>query len=147
MIQLPRLRDTIRPLLLAPLGAVVVFAAFGLSPQPGFAGFGFLAAMVWGYSLAAGLVFVVPVLALAPRWRRPPVWVAGIWGVLVASAFAGLIIGRPSHLLVPVMTAGAASELVYAVAARWLHPDTSDSLAPCSTRSTREPDRPGRSTG
>ena len=124
-----RLQNTIRPLLLAPLGAVVVFAAFGLSPQPGFAAFGFLAAMVWGYSLATGLLFVAPVLALAPRWRRPPVWVAATWGVLVASAFAGLVMGRPSHLLVPVMTAGAASGLVYAVAARWLHPPASRSDA------------------
>ena len=75
-----RLQDTVRPLLLAPLGAVVVFAALGLAPGRGLPGLAFLIAMVWGYSLAAASVLVLPVLILAPRLRRPRLWVALPWG-------------------------------------------------------------------
>lgn len=109
-----RLQDTIRPLLLAPLGAVVVFAALGLAPGHGLPGLAFLIAMVWGYSLAAASVLVLPVLILAPRLRRPRKWIVMPWGALAAIVSGAAWTGTP-RLYVPFAIAGAASGLVYAV--------------------------------
>jgi len=110
-----RLQDTVRPLLLAPLGAVVVFAALGLAPGRGLPGLAFLIAMVWGYSLAAASVLVLPVLILAPRLRRPRLWVALPWGAVAAVVSGAAVTGTP-HLYVPFSIAGAASGLLFAVA-------------------------------
>lgn len=109
------LRDTVRPLLLAPLAAVLVLAGFGLAPGHGLAGLAFLAAMVWGYSLAAAVVLVLPLFILAPSLRRPAVWVAVPWGAVAAGLFGAVVTGT-SHLIVPLTIAGAASGLLYAVA-------------------------------
>lgn len=44
----------------------------------------FLALWSWGFSLVAGGLFVLPVMAVAPRLRAPSVWLATVWGIAVA---------------------------------------------------------------
>ncbi len=72
--------------------------------------------------MAAGLLFVVPVFALVPRLRQPPIWVAVLWGAVVANASALLLIGSLEKLrwevVVGFAAAGSAAGLVYALAAR-----------------------------
>ena len=67
-----RFRDTLGPLLLAPLGAMGVYAVFsaisGESASNALVKF----SVVGAASLAAGVVLVLPVLALVPKLRQPP---------------------------------------------------------------------------
>jgi hypothetical protein len=126
-----RLQDTIRPLLIAPLGSVVVHAIlmFGFQGQrPSVELLFIVLAIVCGVSLAASIVLVVPVLVLVPRLRQPATWFATAWGALTGSVAATAIFG-PSVLaassrfaIVGFAAAGGASELLYAIAARRVRP-------------------------
>jgi hypothetical protein len=79
------------------------------------------------FSCAAEIVLVVPVLVLWPAARRPPVWIGGFWGVLVAWGFYyGPSLLQPDRSAMPTFllgelvllaAAGAASGLVYALLA------------------------------
>jgi len=71
-----------------------------------------LVAWTWTLSLAAAVVFVVPVLLLVPRLRRPPVWIAAVWGAMAAWAFAAAVGPLWGSL------AGAASGGLYALPVR-----------------------------
>lgn len=80
-----------------------------------------VAGWAWFLSLAAGLVFVMPLLALVPRLRQPPLWLAAAWGTLAAVAFTSVFIERGrvvEFLLSPLSMAGLSSGLLYAVLAR-----------------------------
>ena len=126
-----RFRDTVRPLLLAPLGAMGVHGvgsalSMKLSPND--------YVMLWIVGLAsfiAGVLFVLPVLAFVPRLRQPSVWIAMLWGALVAWCAAGLTTPIDSgfrelyrwEVAAPFGAAGAASGLVYAIAARRMYPN------------------------
>ena len=124
-----RFQDTIRPLLLAPLGSVVSLMVFSVlfgKWMEMLMGFWIYVALIYVFSLAAGLMFVVPVLALVPSLRQPSLWVALPWGVIVAWAAAWL--NGPINtalqnllrweVLIPYGAAGAASGLVYTIAAQ-----------------------------
>jgi membrane associated rhomboid family serine protease len=121
-----RFRDTLVPLLIAPLGSVVVHAGFVACCQPlrpaGISAL-ILIVDVWVLSLVAALVLVLPAFALVPRSRTPRLWVAAIWGAMVACvasrALFGLRHGRSSILVASATAlAGAASGMVYAIAMR-----------------------------
>lgn len=122
-----RFVDTVKPVVVAPVAAAIVYALFEVFVQKtGRMGGGFVIALawVWALSLAAAVMFVVPVLACVPRLRRPPVWFAALWGVLVAGLFSALVLG-PDHLMraSPVAhlglgVSGAAAGFLYAVLVR-----------------------------
>ena len=120
------LYQTLKPLFLASAVAVVVVAAISMAqrvfPTSGWSVVS-MAALMWVLTLAAAVVFVLPVLAIAPRLRRPPIWLAAGWGALAAGAFAGLIFGWPYRLygpqgLVVFAAVGAVAGMSYAVLAR-----------------------------
>jgi hypothetical protein len=48
---------------------------------------------VWGFSLAASALFVLPLFALVPRLRVPPLWLATVWGASVGIAWMVLLSG------------------------------------------------------
>src|SRR5262245_41508369 len=118
--------QALKPLFLASVAAVVVLIALSGDRQlvpPTSWGAVVLAAWMWALTLAAGVVFVLPVLALAPQSRRPPIWVAAGWGALTACASAVLILGRPYKLYSPramiaFAAAGAVAGVCYAMLAR-----------------------------
>jgi hypothetical protein len=116
-----RLLDTVVPLLLAPLGAVVV-AGIGVAVRDPTSIL--LIFFVYAFALAAGVVCVLPILVLVPPLRRPPFWLAAVWGVAAAWVFT-LLLTRGDLSLLPgagglaeLVLAGAASGIVYAAAAR-----------------------------
>lgn len=120
-------RDTVRPLLIAPAASVGVHVVFAtLFQQAGLFGSAFviLMAWVWGLSIAAAVVFVMPVLALIPRLRQPPFWFAAIWGAVVAWVFSGLFLRRVDaggyslRAWAGLGVAGAAAGLLYAALVR-----------------------------
>jgi hypothetical protein len=116
-----RLRDTVVPLLLAPLGSVVVTGIGVALRDPTSI---LVIFFVYAFALAAGVICVLPILVLVPPLRRPPFWLAAGWGVLAAWVFTLLLTrGDLSRLpstggLAELVLAGAASGLVYAIAAR-----------------------------
>jgi hypothetical protein len=112
------LKDTVRPLLVSPLGAVISFVAFGVTPGNGVLSFVFLFVMTWVYAIAAALVLVVPVWIIVPKLRQPPAWLAIVWGMIAALLMASVMFPSTPRLAVPVLAAGAASGLVYSIAAR-----------------------------
>ena len=122
------MKQLIRPLLIAPLGGVIAFAVMGLSTSEGLPYFAFMSVMVWCYSLAAEVVCVIPILALVPRLRQAPVWIAAPWGLLAAMVFGGFVIGKSSHLAPYLMVAGATSGFLYAVVARNSMPEHMQTL-------------------
>jgi len=89
-------------------------------------GFWIYVALIYVFSLAAGLMFVVPVLALVPSLRQPSLWVALPWGVIVA--WAAVWLNGPINtalqnllrweVLITYGADGAASGLVYTIAAQ-----------------------------
>ena len=120
------LYQTIKPLLVASVAAVAVLTA-SWGAQQGFPtsvwAVGIVVLWMWVLTLAAGVFFVLPVLAIAPRLPRPSIWLAAGWGALTASAFAGLIIGRPYKLygpqaLVVFAATGAVAGVCYALLVR-----------------------------
>jgi hypothetical protein len=120
------LYQTLKPLFLASVAAVAVVTAISgaqrVFPTNAWAVVS-VAAWIWVLTLATGIVFVLPVLAIAPRLRRPPIWLAAGWGAFTACAFVSLIFGRPYKLygpqaLVVFAAAGAVAGVCYAVLAR-----------------------------
>jgi hypothetical protein len=122
-VQVATLKDTVKPLLLAPVGAVAVVGVF-LSFDKDF-GFGFPTAVLLGYTLVicyvAEFIFVVPGLAVRPSFRNPHPMAAGIYGVLVGwslPAARWLVDGTGWESLLPAAIAGASSGLLYSVLMR-----------------------------
>jgi hypothetical protein len=119
-----RFAETIRPLLLAPLGSVVIHAVWIVTFQrPALSASLFiLLAIIYGMSLAAGLLFVLPIFALVPALRQPGIWLALSYGAFIAISSAVLVGGSSEVLRWQVVTgygsAGAAAGIVYALAAR-----------------------------
>src|SRR4029453_12383522 len=91
-----RLVDTIRPLLVASIAPVVLTLATVSLPRvaPDSGASIVLAGWLWIITLAAELVFVFPLMALVPSLRRPPIWLAAVWGAGAAFALTLLIMGR-----------------------------------------------------
>jgi hypothetical protein len=117
------LRETIRPLLLAPLGATVVLVAFQAAAgelREWLPAFWIVLGLIYVYALAAGLLMVGPALVFVPEFRRPRVWTALMSGALVG-CIAAVVVFSPAHFDLAVGvgygSAGAASGLVYAVVA------------------------------
>jgi hypothetical protein len=63
--------------------------------------FVFVFAWVWGFSLAASALFVLPLFALAPRLRVPPLWLTTVWGGLVAFVWMRLLAGLMGFRISP----------------------------------------------
>lgn len=116
------LRDTLLPLGLAPLGAVLVLILFGASMPLSGSYVAIVFLFGYAYGLAAAVVFVLPVLMLVPRLRRPPLWLAAAWGAATGLAASALVMGVSQILRWEVAAgygaAGAAAGLVYAASAR-----------------------------
>ena len=119
--------QTVRPILLAPLGALVVTWLFDPpNGGPVSSGFWLLSAVVYLVALGGVLCFVLPAFLLVPSSRQPPLWIAVPWGVLVAwiVAFAtgpinsGLRDLFRWEVSIGFGAAGAAAALVYVIAAR-----------------------------
>ena len=123
--------QTFKPLLVASVAAVAVLAA-SWGAQQGFPtnvwAAGIVVVWMWVLILAGGVFFVLPVLAILPRLRRPSIWLAAGWGALTMSAFVSLIFGRPYKLygpeaLILFAAAGAVAGVCYALLVR-RQPDT-----------------------
>jgi hypothetical protein len=107
-----RFRETIGPLALAPLAAVVVLA--GLSLLQG----GMWPLMVFAvpYCYAAEIVFVVPTFWLWPQLRTPGLAVAAVSGILIAWISVAFVLTSwrwQSDTMLPFGAAGAVSGLLY----------------------------------
>ena len=124
-----RFQDTIRPLLLAPFGSIASLAVFTVvfgRAEMLLQGLPVMLLLVYTYSLAAGVLFVAPVMACVPSLRRPSLWVALPWGVIAAWAAVWLTGPTNSGLrellrwqvLIPYGAAGAVSGLIYVMTAR-----------------------------
>jgi hypothetical protein len=105
----------------------MVFAIFDLLVQKsGRMGVGYMImlAWIWALSVAAAVVFVLPVFALVSRLREPPLWFSALWGALVAAISSALILGLDQFMGVSpwahigVGFSGAAAGLLYAVLVR-----------------------------
>jgi hypothetical protein len=119
----PRLGRIIGPLVIAPVGAMVVSALQAMLDGRGAVSSITMAWVVGFFSLVAGFVLVLPVMWLAPRLRQPPLWLAAIWGMLVAWCVVVGVLYRqlPSTGgFVGLSLSGAASGLVYAFLAKSL---------------------------
>ena len=120
------LYQTIKPLFVASVAAVAVLTASGAAQQAfptNIWAAGIVVASMWVLILAAVVFFVLPVLAIAPGFRRPSIGLAAGWGALATSVFVGLIFGRPYRLygpqaLVVFAAAGAVAGMSYALLVR-----------------------------
>jgi hypothetical protein len=121
-----RFRDTFGPLLLAPLGAMGVYAVLSAISGESASNALVMFWVVGAASLAAGMVFVLPVLALVPKLRQPPAWIAALWGAAVAVCVGWLTAGvntdfpEFSRVVGPFAVLGAASGLSYTFASKRL---------------------------
>ena len=116
-----RLGQTIGPLVIAPVGAMAVSALQAMLDGRSAVASITTAWLVGFISLAAGFVLVLPVLWLAPRLRQPPLWLAAIWGMLVAWCVVGVLVRQlPStgSGFVGLSLSGVASGRVYALLAK-----------------------------
>jgi hypothetical protein len=119
-----RFRDTLGLLLLAPLGAMGVYAVFSAISGESASNALVMFWVVGAASLVAGMVFVLPVLVLVPKLRQPPAWIAALWGATVAVCVGWLTdpvnTGFPelSRLVALFAASGAASGLTYAFASK-----------------------------
>ena len=112
-----KFRDTVRPLLLAPLAGVGFIVFMELTRLR-------TNALIMGlvsapFCYAAELLFVVPVMWLWPASRRPGFLTAAIWGALTALAASAFVMPSLRELGRPVVFfgfgfAGALSGLLYA---------------------------------
>jgi tellurite resistance protein TehA-like permease len=75
-----QLGQTTGPLVIAPVGSMVVSVLVSMLDGRGAVASITTAWLVGFISLAAGFILVLPVLWLAPRLRHPPLWLAAIWG-------------------------------------------------------------------
>ena len=115
-----RLRDTVIPLLLAPLAGATVIACWEYPRQGRFAILAGLATAPVCYVAQALLVF--PVLCLWPQSRSPSLLVGAVWGALVAWCAGALLVPGIRDLrpvvFAGVGSAGVASGIVYALLVR-----------------------------
>ena len=119
--------EVLRAFLVAPLGASVALALNTVSlnsPQlrPGL-GLAIACGIAYVYALGFGAVLVLPVLAFAPRSRRPPVWLGALWGA-VAGSVAGALLTAPYWNLFAYRAQlfgilGAACGVLYAAMVRY----------------------------
>jgi hypothetical protein len=118
-----RLRDTVIPLMLAPLAGATVVACWEYWENPGQWVYTILAGMAAEpFCYAAEALLVVPVLWLSPQCRTPRLLVAAVWGVGVAWFVAACVTPGLRDLTRPVAAgfgaAGAVSGLAFAFLAR-----------------------------
>lgn len=119
-----RFADTIRPLLMASLMSVLVQTIFAMSFQDAPLGLGllFVEAVTWCLTLVAVTMFVIPIMAVAPRLRQPTYWLAAVWGTSVGWLFLAILFrdqSLPSPLaLAQLAVVGASGGVVYALLAR-----------------------------
>jgi hypothetical protein len=102
-----RLRDTVRPLLLAPLAGAAVVTCWELPRQGIEAIFAGIVAAPFCY--AAEVVLVVPILLLWTSSRSPNLLVGAIWGALVAWCAAAIVTQEFHEMVRPVVVAGFGS--------------------------------------
>lgn len=122
-------RQTVGPLVIASWASVLVqimYAVLFQTIRPLGVGFLIVVLWSWGLSLAAGVLFVIPILALVPRLRKPSLWVAAIWGAVVSWLFSGVVFRRVYVMSSPIAligigSAGAAAGLLYAVLVKRNH--------------------------
>ena len=128
-----RLTDTLRPLAWAVAAATVTLPAISLAVRVSRVGalgdmlrvnatlvlFVVVSTLYAGFffAVAAG-VFVFPVLAMAPALRRPPVWVAAIWGAALSSFLDRITFAESWYDIGAFAIIGAAGGGTYAMAAR-----------------------------
>ena len=121
-----RFRDTLRPLVIASAAAAVVQILFVVVAQrmrPLGLSLVIAGVWVWILTLAAAVIFVMPILAFVPSLRRPSLWLAAIWGALAAGGFAPLLrreggTGYSFEMWAWITVVGSAAGLVYATIAR-----------------------------
>jgi hypothetical protein len=104
--------QTVFPLVLASLVPAVMGVGFMAIRDGALIGglpFVFVFAWVWGFSLAASALFVLPLFALAPRLRVPPLWLTTVWGALVAFVWMRLLAGLMGF---PNLSRGGWAQLV-----------------------------------
>lgn len=121
--QMP-LQDTLVPLLLSPIGAIVVFYVFHFfnGSRSLLAPSGLI--VVYVYGLAFALTFVMPLFLAVPRLRCVSWWAASCWGASVGLAITAL--GRRPfgwHMFALsnaglFVSCGVAAALVYWLVAR-----------------------------
>ena len=120
------LLQTVIPLLVAPLPALVMVAAeYVLRSGPVDPFFVFILPIVAAFCYASELLMVVPLFLIWPSLREPPLGVAAVWGLLVAWGTVALLVGfglpEPNMELraaASLSISGIASGLTYAVAVR-----------------------------
>jgi hypothetical protein len=88
-------RQTVRPLLLAPLGAIALVSGRVLVNRT-------FIPYIWIYWFFTALtcyvveaLFVVPFLLWQPRLRQPAIWVGGAWGILVSWCLVVVLASLP----------------------------------------------------
>jgi hypothetical protein len=117
-----RLRDSVAAIFAAATAGAVSTAC--LAPEALGPVFFIATAYIWPFCLAAGLLFVLPVLVMVPRLRQPPFWVAVLWGGLVSLISFHLLYWKsPTIALrlvgaVPGAVPGAVAGLTYTFMAR-----------------------------
>jgi len=123
-----RLADTAPPLALASIAAVVVEVLLlfftAQPPRPVGGVFLLVIGRLWILALAAQCVLVLPLLILVPSLRKPPLWIAAIWGAAAAVGFATLTLGwtliaqSSRTAITELALTGSIAGIVYAVVAR-----------------------------
>lgn len=120
-------KTVVLPLAASTIAATAMIFVLGGTIDPGSLSIGTLFLVlvrILFIATAGSLLLVLPLLILFPRLRRPPLWLATVWGASVALVFAGLILGSrlmaiwsPSALA-RLCLAGAVSGLTYGLLAR-----------------------------
>jgi hypothetical protein len=88
-----RFVDTLPPLLLTS-SVVVLLAMIQTTFQVPFMTY----MWVWRMTLEAIALLVLPIFVAAPTLRKPPFWLAALWGIAVGWIFSAILVGGPSHL-------------------------------------------------
>ena len=133
-----RLRDTIRPMLIAPFGAVffafaVQITAVVIGKQPAFSDgppydspleyWPVVALYVYIFSLVAGVIGAGPGFVFFPPARLPPIPLAMIWGAMTGAVAAVIVFRNPqtgyldTFFMWAYGAAGALSGLLYRIVA------------------------------
>ena len=109
--------------------AIVTSALFLRTPSIGAYGATVYFALFWLYACAAAAVFAMPLFMLVPRLRRPPAWIATVWGAAIPWAIVS-VLSKAAY--VPQTSAwwftvsGALTGLVYALLVRRVREPGSD---------------------
>lgn len=80
-------RQTIRPLVIAPVGAVAVIGVFVVLEQSVGLYLPIVLLLTAPFVYAAETIFVLPLIVLWPKSRRPNVAIGAMWGAAVAWVF------------------------------------------------------------